>query len=104
MNRKLPLIQSRWKRIFLSLYLSWLILLGVLMRRRARIHWVGGKRPHRPERPFAFLIIFGAMLVLELQDFLLWSTLWGSGLAILFNLHTAYSLVPRRRYHWVGRK
>jgi hypothetical protein len=69
---------------------------------RARNHWIGRQdRPPRPERSLGVLILFGAFLVLDWEDYLVWATIWGGGAAVFVNLYMVYRLVLRKRAHWV---
>ena len=47
------------------------------------------------------LAFFGSMLLMEIDQLLLWSTLWGGTFAMFVNLHTVYQLFPRKRAHWM---
>lgn len=71
---------------------------------RSRVHWLGHQhRPRRLERPLLLTIITIAPLVLEIDQYLLWLSLWGGGVAVVIPLYAAYRQVPQKRYHWAGR-
>jgi hypothetical protein len=105
---KLPLIRSRWKRLLLGAYLSWLVFFGRLQSSRAHVHWIGHVRPPRRERLLlaVLLIVFLplAIFVLEQNEFLIWSITWGSVFVLAINSYMIYRLVPRRKHHWAGSK
>lgn len=101
-NRNLPHIRTAWKRLFLDLFLSCLIFVGSFKRRRARVHWIGyHQRSARPERALVLSLFLTAMVLLEPQEYILWSISLGSAISLFLVLITAYRLVPRRRAHWV---
>lgn len=102
MRDRLSRIRSPWRRCLLHIYLTSLIFATKYTSARARIHWIGGHgRPRRPERALGFFLIFGGMLALETQQYLLWSITLGGGLAIFLNLYTVYRLIPRKQYYWI---
>jgi len=69
---------------------------------RARIHWIGRyKRPHRRERALFILAFVGSMLLLDSDQYMMWSVLWGGTFAVFINLHTIYHFIPRKRAHWI---
>lgn len=102
---KLPLIRSRWKRVFLGFYLSWLIFLGKFQSSRARVHWVGSQvRSRRLERVLGILLLCGAIIILEPREYILWSIWWG-GLASMFVIwQSVRILIPEKESNWVRNK
>lgn len=104
MKEKFSQLRPGWRRLILSLLISFLFFISRPRRRRARVHWLGNMhRPRRFERPLIFAIIFVALPVFEFDQYLLWLSAWGGGAAVFINLCAAYKLIPRRRYHWVSR-
>ena len=84
-NRHLDRIRTRWKRLFLDIYLSGLILLGEFRSKRARgrVHWIGKRsRLQRPERAFIVLMFAIAITLLEPYEYAVWATVIGGFLAI----------------------
>jgi hypothetical protein len=72
---------------------------------RARVHWAGRRhRPRRFERALFFLLLIGAMAILERDQYLLWCIMWGGWLSLFISAYSIYRLVPRKRYHWAGIK
>lgn len=50
---------------------------------RFYIHWIGNhNRPARLERPFAFVVLFVAMVLLTPNQYLIWSTVWGGAISV----------------------
>jgi hypothetical protein len=79
-----------------------LINLMLFIARRARFHWIGSsRRERRFKRPCVALLFLNAVLWLEPHEFILWSALSGSGIAIFLNLYLVYRFFPRKRAHWV---
>lgn len=101
MNPNLTRIRSAWRRLLVSLYLSWVVFLNQFYSRRAFVHWIGHKRPRRRERLLIFLLLFVAMFVLEPIEYALWAAIWGGLFSISINLYIGYWLLHRRRYHWL---
>lgn len=101
-NRNLHRIRTHWKRLFLDLFLSCLIFVGIFKRSRARIHWIGyHRRRARPERALMLLLFLVAMVLLEPLEYILWSIALGSAVSFFLLVVTVYRLAPRRRAHWV---
>ena len=68
--------------------------------RRARVHWIGPKRPRRPERLLFIVLLFISALVLTQHEYLLWAALWGGAFSIGINTYMVHRLVLRRRWEY----
>lgn len=97
MKKKLLRIYSPWRRLLITLLTHTLLLFGAFAHSRARIHWIGYRqRVHRLETPAIVAIFLVAALLLEPQEYVLWSIALG-GTTCLFVVVTAiYSLVRKR--------
>jgi hypothetical protein len=69
---------------------------------RARVHWIGYRRRRRRlERLVIVLLFLGAMVILQRQQFLLWSTFIGGATSIYITLYSLFIVLPRKQYHWI---
>lgn len=83
MKNKLSRIKTPWRRNIVGAFLSALIFIGIFHSPRAKAHWIGNRnRPSRLERPLLFLLIPAAILILEPQQFVLWSIIWGGAFSL----------------------
>ncbi len=103
MEKHLHRIHVRWRRLIVSLYLSFLIFVGRHYTRRSRIHWIGAhRRPRRPERSLFAVCFLGSIFLLGSEQYILWSIMWGGMLSIFLNLYVVYRFLPRKRAHWLS--
>ena len=102
MEKHLSHIHTRWRRLIVSLYLSCLIFIGRVYKRRSNIHWVGRHpRRKRYDRLLIVSLFLGAMVLLNAREYAYWCTVAGGTTAIFLNLYTVYRFIPRKRGHWI---
>lgn len=96
MKYKLSCIRSPWRRLLIALLVNSLLIIAGFRSPRSYAHWLGNRsRPPRIERPFFVIVFFGAMLLLETHQYLLWSIIWGVGFS-LFVIVDAFLKTFRR--------
>src|SRR5690349_6930208 len=101
-NKNLHRIRSPHRRLFLSHYLSCLILIGNLQPQRARVHWVGGRRKsHLFERLVIAIIFPCAVLRLSSREVIIWSTVIVGVASIFLTADSIYRTIPRKGAHTV---
>src|SRR5688572_15355424 len=99
MKLKLSRITSFRRRQVISLLIACLLFIAKKMGPRGRVHWVGyHNRPRRFERALFFLLLIGAMAILERDQYLLWCIMWGGWLSIFISAYSIYRMFPRKRY------
>lgn len=99
---KLRRIRSPRHRLYISLFVSWLLFLNIFLSPRARVHWVGSHRRRRLERPLIILLFLVAMLILQPREFAWWATMIGGATSIYLTLYSVALVIPRKQYHWVS--
>lgn len=93
--RKLFLLAELWLRVAVyKIYYT---------HSRARVHWIGPKRPRRPERIFIIVVLIWAIVLLETEQFKLWSIIWGS-LTSFFVIFKSFAMMFQKKSdRWVIR-
>ena len=103
MKHKLDRIYNPWRRLAITLLINTLLQISKLQSARARAHWVGAaKRPRRLERPLFFVVLFLPVLLLELNQYLIWAVVWGGAASFFLITHTINNFVPRKACHRIG--
>lgn len=70
---------------------------------RSRVHWLGPKRPRRPERLFIVVVYAWAIVLLEAHQLLVWSVIWGA-LACAFVIGKSFAMIFHKKSdRWVIR-
>ena len=97
------LIHSRWRRLIFTAMVACLFVVDLYKPARARVHWAGRKhRPRRLERALGLFIFCGAFIFLEIEQRMLWVSLWGGVMSAIVILRSFYLVIPRKKYHWMG--
>lgn len=89
---------SKIRKIFLliELWLKVVAYEAYNARPRAHVHWIGPKRPRRPERLFIAVVYVWAIVLLEAHQLLVWSVIWGS-LSSMFVVTRSFAMLRSKK-------